>query len=245
MPNLTLSQIASRVLRNVEIPEDASTTQALADVKQYVNERARDIWKRRPWGEYNIHGTFTVPADTRIVNLSDIVAEAAYTSGNGYRAGFAEIISVRQGDARLLAEDQGAVDAIRPSWWDNESLPTRFVNQGKKGIRLLGVYATATELSFFGKADFQDLTDAETWVMDNENALIFGASADFLKFHERDDNRADKSYQQYEAEVSKLVSAAEAQRGNAKRIIPRDPFTDSSGLWGTFDDSKTGTGRYF
>lgn len=241
--SLTLAQMASRVLRNVQIPEDSSTAgvQALADAKQYLNERARDVWKRRLWREYLILGTCSVPAATRNIALSDIAPSAGFTtSANGYSAVFFEIAAVREGSVPLMAEDMTAINAVRADLWTNTKTPVRFVNRGQSGIVLMGEYAEATTLSFMGKAAFADIADGETWCLNNENCLIAGATGDMLRDHDRDDQRAASRYQEYESEIAKLIDAAEVQGANQRRIVPAMPWTDFGDQL-LIDTSKTGT----
>lgn len=227
--SLTLAQMASRVLRNVQIPEDTSTAgvQALADAKQYLNERARDVWKRRLWREYLILGTFEVPAATRNIALASITPSTGFTtSANGYSAAFFEIAGVREGDSPLIAEDSTAINAVSAELWTTTGSPVSFINRGQSGIVLLGEYDTATVLSFMGKAAFADLADGETWCLNNENCLIAGATGDMLRDHDRDDQRAAGRYAEYEAEIAKLIDAAEVQGANRRRLVPLMPWTD-------------------
>lgn len=225
--SLTLSNIASRVLRNCEVPEDSSTTQALADVKQYVNEVARKIWRANMWPEYKILGSYTIPADTKRFDLSDIVVDSGYnTSGNGYNASFSQILAIREGANPLMPEDAGAIQKLDPALWASTSTPVSFDSRGQQGIALHGQYSVATALSFFGKAKFQDLTDAETWILDEYgDALIEGATVEWLRRQERDDNRANISQQAYMAELNKLLHERKVQGADVVRIIPIDPWT--------------------
>lgn len=240
--SLTLTQIAARVFRNAQIPSGngAGSQQALVDAKQYINERARDVWKRRLWREYLILGTFTVPAGEQIIKLSDIVVDPRFnTSANGYLAAFYEIAGVRLGENPLMAEDPGAINLLRADLWEQTTTPVSFVNRGRNGIYLLGVFQSDSMLSFFGKAAFQDLTDSETWCIDNENCLIAGATGDIIRDNDRDDKRCSIRYQEYEAEIAKLIDAAEMQGANVKRIIPVNPWTNSLDP-NLVDNSKTG-----
>lgn len=226
--SLTLAQMASRVLRNCQIPEDStlSSVQALADAKQYLNERANDVYSRRVFPEYIILGTYTIPANTRRFNLSDIVIDAGFTtSGRSYNATFFDIIAIREGVNPLLPEDPGAINSVQPDLWAATTAPVRFINRGQNGIFLLGQYPTATALSFFGKANFQDLTDGETWLLENEACLQAGATGDMLRDFSKDDNRAMIRYQEFEGEIAKIIDNIESQSANKKRIIPFHPWT--------------------
>lgn len=241
----TLDQLASAVLRDVEVLEDSANTQALTDCKNYINERANDIYRRRTWGEYVVLGSFAVPASTYFIRPSDVVLDAGFPAGNGRAATLSEFTSVRKGDVPLIAEDQGAINLTLASLWTSTTEPFKYVNLGQKGVRLLGYYSSETTLSFFGKAGFQDLTASETWIMDEDGkALIKGAAADMMKYHDRDDNRANALYGEYEAEIAKLVDAAEVQRGNVKRLIPLFPHTDQYNRF-QMDTTKTGAGNYW
>lgn len=233
MAALTLATMASRALRNAQIPEDGSTAavQALADAKSWINERARDVWKRRHWREYVILGSFTVPANTQRIALTDIVPDTGFnTSANGYNATFFEISAIRSGTVGFQPEDAGAINNVQPDLWANGTTPAlfpiKFVNRGQSGVFLLGTYSTPTLLNFFGKANFQDLADSDTWVLNNENCLIAGGTADILRANDRDDARSGTWYQEYESEIAKLIDQAEVQGANIKRIIPLDPWTD-------------------
>lgn len=227
--SLTLSQAASKVLRNVQIPEDGSAPalQALSDAKSYLNERAADVWQRRLWREFLILGTYTVPRGTQVIGLTSIVPDANFNiSANGYNAVFSEIVAVRQGSMPIFAQDATAINMIQPDAWAAGTSPVQFVNRGQNGIFLLGSFTEDTALSFFGKANSQTIGDSETWILDNMlQALIEGASGDLIRDNDRDDNRASLRYQSYGAEIAKLIDAQEVQGANLKRIIPRNPWT--------------------
>lgn len=241
---LTLANIGSRILRNVQIPEDSSTTsiQALSDAKQFANEWHHRIWGRRLWRESIILGSFSVPAGTQVVALSDIVVDSRFTAGSGFDDAFTEISAVREGDNPLLAEDATAIHAIDPAAWASTTSPTLFINRGQKGIYLLGKYSSATTLSFFGKAMSQDLSDSESWALDSNGwALILGATGDFIKHNERDDERAQLRYAEADAEVQKLIDQQEVQGANRRRIVPVNPWTNYD-ISNAVDISKTGTG---
>jgi hypothetical protein len=240
---LTLSQMASRVLRDIQMEEDSSTTQALTDAKQYLNERARDIWERRTWDEFTVLGSYTVAAQTRDIALSSISIDSAFAAGNGRDDVAAEILSVREGDTRLEAEDPGAVNRIQPSLWSGTGTPYRYVNLGGSGIHLLGYYSSATALSFVCKAAFQTMGDSEKWILGNDEGIIRGAAGDMIKFYERDENRANAYYAQYEASIAKLVDQSMGQRANIRRFIPLMPWTDIDD-GGRLDISRTGSGTF-
>ncbi len=235
---LTHAQMVTRAMRDAQIPEDSSTAgvQAQTDAGQYINECARDVWKRRLWEEYLILGTFTVPASTSRIALSDIVVSSGYsTSANGYKNTFHEIIAVREGSNPLMPEDAGAIQKLQADLWVATTSPVLFVNRGQNGITLLGQYSTATALGFFGKGDFQDLTTGETWVLANENCLIAGAAAKLIEYHERNPGRAQLMYQAYEAEIAKMILQREEQGANIKRVVPLNPWTKdlSQGIYDT------------
>lgn len=223
----TLSQIASAILRNVEIPEDSSTTQALADAKAYANERGRAIWRIMHWPEYVILGTYSIPANTNSIALSALSIDSSYsTSQNGYNATFALISAIREGTNPLMPEDMSAIQKVQADLWASTTTPTLFVNRGQLGIALLGKYASATTLSFFGKANWQDLTDGESWVMDaNGDALVAGGTAEFLRKHERDENRAQVQEQLFQAEINRLIHERKVQGADSTRLVPVNPWT--------------------
>lgn len=241
---LTLSQMASRVLRNAQISEDASTSsvQALADAKQYLNERAKDVWKRRLWREYVILGTYTVPASTRAIALASITPDSGYsTSANGYSAVFHEIVAIREGSDPLMPEDPGAINAVQAEQWALTTSPVKFVNRGGSGIHLLGYWSSATALSFFGKAAFTDMGDSETWCLRNDECLIAGATGDMIRDNDRDDNRANIRYNEFGAEIQKMIDAAEVQGANNKRIVPVLPWTSEVSAWNFHYDETAKT----
>lgn len=219
--------IKEAILRNVQIEDNssASSVQAKTDAGQYANERARDVWSRRLWREYIILGTYSVPANTKRILLSDIVVDSGFSAGSGFDDAFDEVIAIREGSNPIMPQDPGAINALQADLWASTTAPVQFVNRGQSGLFLLGEYSTAKTLSFFGKAKFQDLTNAETWILGNEKCLIAGASGDFIRDHDRDDNRAKIRYDEYEAEIVKLIDAQEVQGANSKRIIPHSPWT--------------------
>lgn len=242
--NLTLSQMATRVLRNCQIPEDSTTpsVQALADVKLLINERAYDVYSRRNWPEFFILGSYAVPANTRQINLSSITPDTGFTtSGNGFNAAFYSAVTLRNGTDNIFAEDPGAIRLLQADLWTANDSPRRMINRGQSGVRLLGQYAVTTTVNFYGKAKWQALTDSETWIMENSQCLIAGATADLIKVNDRDDTRAAINYQEYEACIAKMISNVEEQMGNVKRIIPQSPFTKD--LWRNRDFSVIGNRR--
>lgn len=245
MAALTLSQMASRALRNAQIPEDSTSSSvlAIADAKQYINEKAKDIWARRVWREYLIQGSYAVPASTRRIALASITVATGYTtSGSGYNAAFAEVSQVynENGDA-LLPFDPMSTNAIQPDLWQDTDTPTRYVNRGVNGIELLGEFDETTTLYFIGKANFQDLTDSESWVFGvaGEQALICGGTAELLRWHDRDDVRAQLAIAECEAWILKMIDAQEVQGANEKHVIPADPWTGNFPN-GQFTTSQTG-----
>lgn len=242
----TLSQIATDVLRNCEIPEDSSTTQALVDAKSYINERARTIW-RAPllFPEYLILGTYTIPAGQTSIALSAITAHADYaTSARGYNATFDKVIAIREGVNPLMPEDAGAIQKLQADLWASTTTPTLYVPRGNQGIALLGAYSTDTVLSFFGKAKFQALTDAESWIVDEwGDALVAGGSAEFLRKHERDENRAAAQDSLFAEEFKKLVHERKVQGADVTRVVPLNPWTNE--FSGNHDTSKIGIDNNF
>lgn len=244
------SDIQTRVMRNVQRPSDGSSaaTQALTDILQYVNECARDVWKRRVWREYLITGKYTVPAATSRITLAQITPDSGYSAAGGRTTAFYEVIGIRQGSLSLMPEDPGAINWTNPNVWDDSTTaPARWVSLGRDGVRLLGAYQTPTQLSFIGKAAWADMIASDTWVMDNENLLIAGATACFIRDNDYDQNRKAERMTEYEQEVQKMVDAAEAQAGNMKRIIPLSPWTDQmyAGSWNGSNISPTGVGNFF
>ncbi len=223
------SVLASAVLRNVQIPEDATAPSvlALADAKKYLNERHHDVWARRLWRESIILGTFSVPAGTKRIALTDIVVDTGFGSaGSGYSGTFVEIMGVREGNNPLLAEDASAINLIDASIWARTTSPVSFINRGSNGILLNGAYSEATTLSFFGKSDSQDLADGETWVLDPQGqAILEGATGDMIRDHDRDDNRARVRYDLFQGEVAALIDQQAVQGANSMRVIPVNPWT--------------------
>lgn len=245
--SVIFSAIKSKILRNVQIQENASAPSvlALSDAGSYANERGRDVWRRRLWREYIILGTYTVPAGTQAITLANITPHASFnTSANGYNATFFEISAIREGSNPLGPQDPSSINAISPSAWEANGTPVKFVNRGQSGIFLLGSFVEATELSFFGKANYQDITAAETWILDpNGQALIEGASGDLYRYFRKNTESASACYQAYEAEIAKLVEAQDVQGANSKEIViskpwNQDPYGNDSNI------SPTGAGRY-
>jgi hypothetical protein len=241
MPNLDLDAMTLRVLRNIGIPNDASTpvTQAKTDINQFINEAARDVWKRRAWREYIITGNYSVPADTRFIPFASITVDTGFpSSANGLASSFAEVITAREGNNILLPFDPGSGTFVDSEFWTRTTAPNQFLNRGTQGVLLGGVYSAATTLRFVGKANFQDLTSAETWIMDNENCLIAGATWKMMQAYDKDDIAAKDWQNEFEAEIAKMIDAAENQGGNSKKITPIYPFTD---IQSDIDTSLTGT----
>jgi hypothetical protein len=219
----TLSQASLKVLRNSRIPNDSSTssTNAITDIKQYINQRARSVWSRRLFREYIILGTYAVPASTKTVALSDISITSGFdTDGRARNAGFYEIGAMREGDNPLLPEDIGAVNNVDAGAWSANTAPVYFINRGQSGIYLLGQYTAETTLSFWGKAGFQDLTNDETWILGDSDALIEGATADMYANWWKDQNQAAKYEQKFEDAIRLLVDAQETQAAAKRRITP-------------------------
>lgn len=242
----TLAQMASAVLRDVQIPEDATAPSilALADAKVYLNERARDVWKRRVFPEYLILGSYTIPASTRRIALSNITPDSGFTtSARGYNASFYDVVAIREGTNQIIPEDPGAVNRVQTDFFSRTTSPNMFVNLGQSGIFLNGYWPTATVLNFIGKAAFQDLTDSETWIIDNENCLIAGATGDMIRDFSKDDQRAMIRYQEYEAEIAKIIDNLEGQSANKKRVIPYRPWTRSLSLQRNFSVIGMNTNR--
>jgi hypothetical protein len=243
--SVLFSAIKSKTLRNVQIQENASAPSvlALSDAGSYANERARDVWKRRLWREFIILGTYTVPASTQAIALSSIVPHTSFsTSANGYNATFFEISAIREGSNPLGPQDPSAINMISPAAWEANGTPVRFVNRGQQGIFLLGSFSVATELSFFGKANVQDITSAETWILDpNGQALIEGATGDLYQFFRRDEPAANRAYAKYESEIVKLVEAQDVQGANSREIVISKPWNYDA--YGDSNTSPTGIGR--
>lgn len=230
MASATLAQMASNVLRNIQLPEDSTTpsVQALADAKSYINGRARDVWSRRNWPEYFILGSYTVASGAQRIPLTSITPDTGFeTSGNGYLATFYTAISLRSGVNNIAAEDPNVIHRLKADLWEQTDNPTQMVNRGQRGLFLLGQYTASTVLKFYGKANFQDLTDSETWILENDQCLELGATGDMIKYHDRDNERASISYQEYEAEIAKMIDLIDNQSGNTKRIVPANPWTRS------------------
>jgi len=220
----TLSQAALKVLRNSRIPNNSSTpaTNALVDIKQHINQRAKNVWARRLWREYVILGSKSVAATIKAITLASISIESGFdTDGRGRDAAFYEIGAVREGDNPLLPEDIGAVNSVDAGAWASSTSPVNFINRGQSGIHLLGSYTAATTLSFWGKAGFQDLTNDETWILGDSDALIEGATADMFTYWWEDHAQAAKHEAKFENAIRLLVDAQEVQSAAKRRIIPR------------------------
>jgi hypothetical protein len=244
--SLTLAQMATRVLRNVQIPEDSTvpSVQALADAKQFINERARDVWSRRNWPEFFILGSYTIPASTQRIALSSITPDTGFsTSGNGYNATFFSAVSIRSGVNNIAAEDPGIIHRLQADLWANTATPTTMINRGQNGLFLMGQYSSPTVLNFYGKANFQDLTDSETWLLNNEYVLISGATGDMIKYNDRDNERAGISYQEFEAGIAKMIDAIDNQAGNLKRFVPQNPWTKTLSQGRDFSKIGVNTSR--
>ncbi len=227
--SVTLAQAASKVLRNVQVVEDSTTTSlaALAACKQYINEAVQDIWSQRVFRESLATGTFLVPASTTQVALSSIVLDTGYTtSGNGIEATVEEVIWIREGTKPYSPQDIATLNILNVSTLTNTASPLGFTNRGAKGILLHGQYTVATTLSFLVKLNSQDLTDSETWILDTQaSAIISKATGDFIRDFQRDDNRAQIRYQEYSAAVQALIDKQMVQGANSTRIVPVSPWT--------------------
>lgn len=232
MPD-TLSQMSLKVLARSKISNDSSTpsTNAITDIKAYINTRAKSVWERRLWREYIILGTYSVPASTQRIALTDISVDSGFgTSANGYNGTFAEVGAIREGTTPLLPEDIGAINNVDADQWSSTTSPIRFISRGANGIHLLGSYSTATTLSFWGKAKFQDLTDAETWCLGDSDALIHGAVADMFMYWWEDQQTAMIHETKFENAIRLLVDRQEVQGANKKRIIPRMEIGGNRGI---------------
>lgn len=231
MPD-TLSQMAVKVLPRVRIPNDGSTgsTNALTDIKAYMNTRAKSTWERRVFSEYIIKGSYSVPAGTSIIDLSSISIDTGYgTAERGYNGLFSLIAGVRDSSAPILPEDIGAINNVDVSLW-GEISPVRFVPRGARGIELLGTFTSAKTLYFWGKAGFQDIADGESWIMGDSDALLHGATADMYKFHWEDGKLSDEHEGKFENAIRLLVDRQEVQGASKRRIIPRLSIGGSRGL---------------
>lgn len=242
------SQLVSKILRNIQVDEDGSApaVQAQTDALSYLNERALDVWKRRLWREYIITGYYSVPANTRKIDLSSITVDSIFSSGSGRAGSFHEVFAIRNGNSPLTPVDPGSINSLDPSLWASTSNPSQFVNLGQDGILLLGTFSEATTLYFAGKAAYLDLVAASTWILDSEGtALVEGVTGDMIRDHDRDDNRATIRYKKYEEEIAKLIDAQEVQGSNIKQIIPANPWTGYDGdFQGSNYTSRTG-GSFF
>lgn len=219
----TLSVMALEVIKRAKISNDSSTpsTNAIADAKQYINRRAKSVWERRVFSEYVIKGTRAVPASTSIINMSDLAIDSGYgTAERGYNGVFSLICAVRDTNCPVLPEDIGAINNVDAAMWGQMS-PNRFVPRGARGIELLGTFSATTTLYFWGKAGFQDLTDSETWIMGDSDALIHGATSDMFKYWWEDPNLSAEHEMKFENAIRLLVDRQEVQGGNKRRIIPR------------------------
>lgn len=239
----SLSQMAVKCLGDVRIPNDSSTasTNALAKIKEYINQRAKSVWQRRLFQEYLILGTYSLPASTKIIALSSITVESGFgTAANGYGGTFSLIGSVREGTNPILPEDIGAVNQVDPGLWGTTLSPIRFLSRGANGIYLFGEYPVDTTLSFWGKASFADLGDSSTWCLGDSDALIHGAAADFWSNWWKDQNQAAKYEAKFENGIKLLVDAQEIQGASKRRIIPKMSMGNSGSADYT---SKTGVIR--
>jgi len=236
----TLAQMSLKVLRNAKIPNNNSTpaNNAITDIKQYLNQRAKSVWARRLFREYIILGSKSVLASIKTITLGSITIESGFdTDGRGRDAAFYEIGAVREGDNPLLPEDIGAINSVDPGIWASTTAPVHFINRGQSGIHLLGAYSANTTLSFWGKAGFQDLADAETWILGDSDALIEGATADMYTYWWEDHATAMKHEAKFENAIKLLVDAQEVQGASKRRIIPKMQIGLSSQVSYT---SKTG-----
>jgi hypothetical protein len=116
-----------------------------------------------------------------------------------------------------------------------------FWPRGTSGIYLTGGgLSEAATLSFIGKANFQILGDSETWIMDSEGkALLAYATAKFIRFNERDDNRYAGLMEDFETEIQKLIDKDETQAATDRRVIPVMPWTANQ--WEIGNTSITGS----
>jgi hypothetical protein len=219
----TFTQMRLKVLRNCRIPNNSSTpsNNAITDIGEYINHRAKSVWERRTFSEYIILGTYELPANTKVIALSSITVESGFgTAANGYGGTFALIGAVREGTNPIFPEDIGAVNQVDPSLWGQTLSPVKFIPRGANGIYLLGSYSVATTLSFWGKASFADLTASETWCLGESDALINGATADIYLNHWKDPNTAAAYEAKYENGIRLLVDKQEVQGGSRRRLIP-------------------------
>ena len=219
----TFSTMKTKALGMSRIPNNNSTpsNNALTDIGTYINQRAKSVWERRLFLEYVILGTYSVPANTKIISLSSIVVESGFgTAANGYGGTFSLIGSAREGSNPIFPEDIGAINQVDPSLWGQTLSPIKFLPRGANGIYLLGEFSTATTLSFWGKASFADLTASETWCLGDSDALVFGAVADIYRNHWKDQNTANFYEQKFENGIRLLVDRQEVQGGSRRRVIP-------------------------
>ena len=231
MPD-TLSQMSLKVLPRAKIGNDGSTpsTNALVDIKSYMNTRAKSVWERRVWGEYIIKGSYTVPAGTSIIPMTALSIDTGYsTPERGYSGTFSAICAVRDTNTPVLPEDIGAVNNVDAAMW-GEISPTRFIPRGARGIELLGTFSVATTLYFWGKGGFQDLTDSETWIMGDSDALIHGATSDMFKYWWEDPALSAEHESKFENAIRLLVDRQEVQGANKRRIIPRMSIGGNRGI---------------
>ncbi len=227
--SLTLSNMATRVLRNVQIPEDSTTTSvaALAAAKQYINEAHHDVWSQRVFRESLATATYSVPAATVLMSLSAPTLDTGYTTaGSGVDDTIEEIIWIREGTKPYSPQDIATLNVMNVATLTNTNSPLGFTNRGASGILLHGQFTTATTLSFLVKLNSQDLGDSETWILDTQgSALIAKATGDMIRDFQRDDNRAAIRYQEYAACVQALIDKQMVQGANTSRIVPVSPFT--------------------
>jgi hypothetical protein len=212
-----------KVLRNARIPNNSSTpsNNALTDIGQYINQRAKSVWERRTFAEYIILGTYQVPASTKLIALSSISIESGFgVAANGYGGTFSLIGSAREGENPMFPEDIGAINQVDPSLWGTTLSPVKFLPRGANGIYLLGSYGVATTLSFWGKASFSDMSGSETWCLGDSDALINGATADMFTNWWKDPQTAMTYEQKFENGIKLLVDRQEVQGGARRRIIP-------------------------
>jgi hypothetical protein len=241
MPNLSRDNMVLKVLRNIGIPNDTSTTttQVKSDIAELINELAQDVVDRRLWREYILTGTYTIPASQRFIAFSQITVDSGFpAAASGYNPVFSEIASISDGSIVLLPADPttGARQAV--DTFTSTSTPSYFVNRGSQGIMLLGTYPAATALKFVGKASFQDLTASESWIINQPDLLIDGATWKMKVAYDKDDVSAQTYQTLYEGGVTKMLDKAENQGANTKQIYPVSPFTD---IDTDFNSSSTNT----
>ena len=210
----------SEVLANLQIPDDGSTTVTTlkADIAIRVNNRYRDIWRKRLWPPYFREIDVNIPANE--TNVSGV-------------QGIEELCQVRQANTVLLPIDPSQINHIDPSLWSRTSPPQYFYCTGLGSIRIMGQYSTLTKLSLAGKAPFSNLTSNDIPTLPCEEALIYGASGDMIVMNEKNNPRADFYIQKFGEELQTMIDRYEAQSANSKKVIPTDPFTNfDQFLWG-------------